>query len=331
MGTMPPANADFETCWAYVEGGLNEMMTRDDTKQTISSYDKSMIIYTVIYNIITMSVRTTANNTDANRVVSGAARLYERISFYFADYVKKLAQHAATLHGDVLLQYYAKEWDFYHERVNHVNRLFAILNRRFVLNLRTEGVKGVYPIYTLALVRWQTAFVVLPDLSTPLIRLVERERMEESIDVELVEKILGSFVAIGLDDSDLNKVSYEFFDAYFRDPFLDATSKFYERAHVDFLEHHTLVEYLGWAQRRLEDEMSHVERYGKDTADRSIELCRQTLIRDSMPAILGRFDELRGDASATRLLDVLMNSLTDPQDPQREELERRARDVGLLA
>ena len=44
---MPPANADLQTTWAYLEEGVDHIMTR--LKDGIS-YSKYMNLYTVAYN-----------------------------------------------------------------------------------------------------------------------------------------------------------------------------------------------------------------------------------------------------------------------------------------
>lgn len=44
---MPPANADLATTWAYLEEGVDHIMTR---LQEGLSYTKYMNLYTVAYN-----------------------------------------------------------------------------------------------------------------------------------------------------------------------------------------------------------------------------------------------------------------------------------------
>jgi cullin 1 len=56
-------------------------------------------------------------------------------------------KHADPLQNELLLKYYAGEWDRYTTGVNYVNRLFNYLNRHWVKRERNEG-QGVYPVYT---------------------------------------------------------------------------------------------------------------------------------------------------------------------------------------
>jgi len=49
---MPPANADLPTTWAFLEEGVDHIMTK---LQTGVSYSKYMALYTVSYNYCTSS------------------------------------------------------------------------------------------------------------------------------------------------------------------------------------------------------------------------------------------------------------------------------------
>ena len=49
---MPPANADLATTWAFLEEGVDHIMTK---LQTGVSYSKYMALYTVSYNYCTSS------------------------------------------------------------------------------------------------------------------------------------------------------------------------------------------------------------------------------------------------------------------------------------
>lgn len=52
MAPMPPQNADLATTWAFLEEGVDHIMTK---LQTGVSYSKYMSLYTVSYNYCTSS------------------------------------------------------------------------------------------------------------------------------------------------------------------------------------------------------------------------------------------------------------------------------------
>lgn len=94
------------------------------------------------------------------------ADLYNNLTRYFANHLKSLRlvcllcfylvepnpiQQTAEAHQDeVLLRYYATEWERYTVGANYVNRLFTYLNRHWVKRERDEGRRGVYPVYTVS-------------------------------------------------------------------------------------------------------------------------------------------------------------------------------------
>lgn len=61
MGAMPPANADLTTTWAFLEEGVDHIMTK---LQTGVSYSKYMALYTVAYNYCTSSRMQGTGTTD---------------------------------------------------------------------------------------------------------------------------------------------------------------------------------------------------------------------------------------------------------------------------
>lgn len=57
---MPPSGADLATTWAFLEEGVDHIMTK---LQTGVSYSKYMSLYTVAYNYCTSSRMQTAGDT----------------------------------------------------------------------------------------------------------------------------------------------------------------------------------------------------------------------------------------------------------------------------
>ena len=98
-------------------------------------------------------------------------------------------------------------------------------------------------------------------LAGAVLRLIERQRNGETIDQGLVKKVVDSFVSLGLDDSDINKVSYEIYKEHFEQPFLEATEKYYRKESETFLAENNVQDYLKKAEERLREEEDRVERY----------------------------------------------------------------------
>lgn len=254
------------------------------------------------------------------------------------------------------MQYYALEWDRYTTGANYINRLFTYLNRHWVKRERDEGRKGVYPVYTvclvlpggisrtheslqLALVQWKQNFFLhiqskQHKLAGALLRLIERQRNGETIDQTLVKKVVDSFVSLGLDEGDINKVSYEVYKEHFEVPFLEVTEKYYKQESEAFLAENTVAEYLKKAEERLREEEDRVERYlNNNTRKGLISKCEQVLIREHSQRMWESFQELLDydkDEDLQRMY-ALLARITEGLEPLRKRFEEHVKRSGLAA
>ncbi|OAX44272.1 Cullin repeat-containing protein [Rhizopogon vinicolor AM-OR11-026] len=261
---MPPATADFATTWAFLEEGVHHIMTGLHT--SISYYDYNSL-YTVAYNYCTSSRRHNTTGGAAPGRRTGAdlmgSELYDKLTGYFIVHLKHLRDRSDNLQDEALLQYYATEWDRYTTGANYLNRVFAFLNRHWVKRERDEGRRGVYPVYTLALVQWEEHFFLYiqsmhAKLTSAILRSIECERNGETIDQDLVKKVVDSFVSLGLDKNDINKVCFNVYKKHLQTPFLDATEKYYEQESGAFLVESSVLDYLKIIEKRLKDKEDRV-------------------------------------------------------------------------
>ncbi|KAI0632450.1 Cullin-domain-containing protein [Trametes polyzona] len=339
---MPPANADLATTWAYLEEGVDHIMTK---LQTGVSYSKYMSLYTVSYNYCTSSKMHGAadqpgggigHRTGANLMGSD---LYNNLIRYFVNHLKTLKTQSDSLQDEALLRYYAQEWDRYTTGANYINRLFTYLNRHWVKRERDEGRKGVYPVYTLALVQWKSNFFLHVQsknqkLAGAILRLIERQRNGETIDQGLVKKVVDSFVSLGLDESDINKVSYEVYREHLEAPFLDATEKYYRQESKTFLAENSVADYLKKAEERLREEEDRVERYmNTNTRKALIQKCEQVLIREHADLMWDNFQQLLDydkDEDLQRMY-ALLARIPEGLEPLRKKFEEHVKRAGLAA
>ncbi|KAI0662263.1 Cullin-domain-containing protein [Cubamyces menziesii] len=340
---IPPASADLATTWAYLEEGVDHIMTK---LQTGVSYTKYMNLYTVSYNYCTSSkMQGTAGDqpgggighrTGANLMGSD---LYNNLIRYFVNHLKTLKTQSDSLQDEALLRYYAQEWDRYTTGANYINRLFTYLNRHWVKRERDEGRKGVYPVYTLALVQWKTNFFMHVQsknqkLAGAILRLIERQRNGETIDQGLVKKVVDSFVSLGLDESDINKVSYEVYRDHLEAPFLDATDKYYRQESEKFLAENSVADYLKKAEERLREEEDRVERYmNTNTRKALIQKCEHVLIREHAQLMWDNFQQLLDydkDEDLQRMY-ALLARIPEGLEPLRKNFEEHVKRAGLAA
>ncbi|KAI0755416.1 Cullin-domain-containing protein [Irpex lacteus] len=337
---MPPANADLQTTWAYLEEGVDHIMTK---LQTGVSYSKYMSLYTVSYNYCTSSKMHSATDSMSLGQRTGAnlmgSDLYNNLIKYFMGHLKGLREAADGLQDEALLKYYATEWDRYTTGANYINRLFTYLNRHWVKRERDEGRKSVYPVYTLALVQWKTNFFMpiqnkQQKLAGAVLRLIERQRNGETIDQGLVKKVVDSFVSLGLDESDINKVSYEIYKEHFEQPFLEATEKYYRKESETFLAENNVQDYLKKAEERLREEEDRVERYlNTNTRKGLVSKCEHVLIREHAERMWDSFQNLLDfdkDEDLQRMY-ALLARIAEGLEPLRKKFEEHVKRAGLAA
>ncbi|KAJ7857731.1 Cullin [Mycena olivaceomarginata] len=308
--SMPAATADLQTTWAFLEDGVDHIMTK---LQTGVSYSKYMSLYTVAYNYCTSSkmqgtsadhAGAIANRTGANLM---GADLYNNLIRYFVTHLKSLREKTDTVQDEALLQYYAGEWERYTIGANYINRLFTYLNRHWVKRERDEGRKGVYPVYTLALVQWKNNLFIPVQrkhtkLASAILRLIELQRNGETIDQGLVKKVVDSLVSLGLDEADPNKACLD--------------SKYYKNESESFLAENSVSDYLKKAEERLREEED-----------------RHVLIREHSKLMWENFQTLLDfdkDEDLQRMY-ALLSRIPEGLEPLRKKFEEHVKKAGLAA
>ncbi|KAF8908935.1 Cullin [Gymnopilus junonius] len=338
---MPSASADLITTWAYLEEGVDHIMTK---LQTGVSYSKYMSLYTVAYNYCTSSKMHGApseaigmgGRSGANLMGSD---LYNNLIRYFVTHLKGLREETEALQDEALLLYYASEWLRYTTGANYINRLFTYLNRHWVKRERDEGRKGVYPVYTLALVQWKNnLFIPIQQKKTKLLsailRLIENQRNGEDIDQGLVKKVVDSLVSLGLDEADTNKACLDIYKEHFELPFIEATEKYYKQESESFLANNSISDYLKKAEERLREEEDRVERYlNTQTRKPLISKCEHVLIREHSSLMWESFQSLLDfdkDEDLQRMY-ALLSRIPEGLEPLRKKFEEHVKKAGLAA
>ncbi|KAG8788187.1 hypothetical protein FRC15_005626 [Serendipita sp. 397] len=338
---MPPANADLQTTWAYLEEGVDHIMTR--LKEGIS-YSKYMNLYTVAYNYCVSSRM--HGNLDSSVGLGGrtganlmGSDLYNNLIRYFVGHLTELRNKSDFLVDEALLRYYAHEWDRYTTGANYVNRLFTYLNRHWVKREKDEGRKNVYQVYTLALVQWKLNFFLHVQnkhtkLASAILRLIEAQRNGETIDQGLVKKVIDSFVSLGLDETDTNKASLEVYKEHFEGPFIAATEKYYKTESEAFLAENTVSDYLKRAEERLREEEDRIERYlNANTRKTLISKCEHVLIREHAEKMWDDFQQLLDydkDEDLQRMY-ALLARIPEGLEPLRKKFEDHVKRAGQAA
>ncbi|KAH9979902.1 Cullin-domain-containing protein [Lactifluus volemus] len=311
--------------------------------QTGVSFTKYMSLYTMAYKYCASSKMPSNTSEPSVAGRSGAnlrgSDLYNNLIHYFVQHFRHLREHSDTLQNGLLLKYYSGEWDRYTTGAGYINRLFTYLNRHWVKRERDEGRKGVYPVYTLALVQWHHNFFLhiqgkQPNLTGTILRLVEQQRNGETVDQGLVKKVIDSFVSLGIDETDLNKVSLSIYKEHFEIPFLNATEAYYKLESDSFLAENNLSDYLNKAEERLKEEEDRVGLYlHKATRKFLISKCEDILVRMHAELMWDSFQSLLDydkDQDLRRMYSLL-SRIPEGLEPLRRKFEEHVKRTGLAA
>jgi len=167
-----------------------------------------------------------------------------------------------------------------------------------------------------------------------ILRLVEHQRNGESIDQDLVKKVVDSFVSLGLDDTDINRASLDVYREYLEIPFLEATERYYEQESEAFLAENSVSDYLKKAEERLREEEDRVDRYlNAETRKQLISKCEHVLIRQHAEVMWESFQSLLDDDKDEDLqrMYALLSRIPEGLEPLREKFEEHVKKAGQAA
>jgi cullin 1 len=164
------------------------------------------------------------------------------------------------------------------------------------------------------------------------LRLFERQRNDETIDQRLVKKVVDSFVSLGIDDSDLDKVLLDNYKEHFEIPFLIATETYYKHESESFVAENSVSDYLKKAERRLKEEEDRVERYLHTTTRKLlITKCEHVLVRAHAELMWENFQSLLDydkDEDLQRMYSLL-SRIPEGLEPLRRKFEEHVKRTGL--
>jgi cullin 1 len=346
---MPPMpnKEDITLTWTYLQTGITNIMQDLEHGLDMNTY---MGIYTAVHNFCTsqkaLTVQNAANSSHMNigGLGTGAHRgahllgedLYKKLQVFLENHLDGLLVQTRSHSNEALLLFYIKEWDRYTNSAKYINHMFRYLNRHWVKREMDEGKKNIYDVYTLHLFQWRR--VLFEPLSTKVmqavLKLVEKQRMGETIEHNQIKQVVDSFVSLGLDEADPQRTTLEVYRFYFEKPFLKATREFYTNESKQFVAENSVVEYMKKAETRLLEEENRVSMYlHPDIAVPLKKECNQVLIADHAPLLKEEFQTLldMGREEDMARMYSLLARIPDGLDPLRQKFENHVRRAGLSA